>query len=449
MPTGDVCVDSIIAPAPLEILDYLDAGLRVFPVHGYVDGHCGCGDQNCTDPGKKPHTKNGFKDATDNLGAIRAWWKRWPNANVGIATGVYEGQSEGIIVVDVDPKHDGQYTWADLCAEHGPPPETFTVQTGSGGWHYYYRVNVHISSGNNALGNGIDIKAQGGYAVAPPSNHKSSGRYTVLRGSPFEIAPCPDWLLERLRHRETKGKPPLSEIPERIPEHERNSTLTRYAGLFRSIGFTPEEIYEHTQMINLRRSDPPLDPHEVKKLSDGMQRYDRGTLRPSAPEDCSPEVDPQVRIAALEKDRDWFKDEYEQLAWQCRIENHIRANRRLGTIGERETNIRIVRIVQSVTSLEPGKGGVGPDGWVNIFIGLDCKEIPEHATETNVKNEDSLVGQLGISRRSIGDYIDRAEKRGFLERDYDRHGGKNHLRIRLIDSIETTLNNLATYGLDG
>lgn len=45
---------------------------------------------------KTPLTHHGYKDASRDPAQIRAWWKRWPAANVGIATGAVSG----VVVLD-------------------------------------------------------------------------------------------------------------------------------------------------------------------------------------------------------------------------------------------------------------------------------------------------------------------------------------------------------------
>ena len=47
---------------------------------------------------KKPLTTNGFKDASKDRKQIQEWWTRWPDANIGIAT----GEISGLIVIDLD-----------------------------------------------------------------------------------------------------------------------------------------------------------------------------------------------------------------------------------------------------------------------------------------------------------------------------------------------------------
>lgn len=85
-------------------------------------------------------------------------------------------------------------------------PGTLRVRTGSGGLHIYVQVdpNLHIKSRNRVLP-AIDLKADGGYVLAPPSRHASGGVYSVVEGryslarSSGAIAPAgddlKDWLL--------------------------------------------------------------------------------------------------------------------------------------------------------------------------------------------------------------------------------------------------------------
>src|ERR1039457_6496513 len=78
---------------------YAKHGFPVFPVHTVTGGKCSCEAPECDHPGKHPRTMRGFKEATTDLQRIAGWWRRWPDANIGIAT----GKASGLLVVDVDP----------------------------------------------------------------------------------------------------------------------------------------------------------------------------------------------------------------------------------------------------------------------------------------------------------------------------------------------------------
>ena len=171
-------------------------GWRVFPLHSIDNGACTCGDAKCTGtkPGKHPRTPKGCLDATTDTGVIRGWWERWPDANVGIATG------GGLVVIDVDPRHGGDDGLVDLRARLGELPDTVECLTGSGGRHIYVSVGEGVTVRNSAgtLAPGVDIRGEGGYVVAAPSVHTSGRSYAweaSSRPDEVEVAPMPAaWL---------------------------------------------------------------------------------------------------------------------------------------------------------------------------------------------------------------------------------------------------------------
>ncbi len=139
----------------------------------------------CRENGKKvkaPYTKNGFKDATTNQVQIKQWWHQHPNALIGFPTGT----ETGILVIDCDVRQTGNGTenYKQLLSDHQIKdfPCILTVNTPSGGVHYYYRqppVSVPIKS---KLTDYVDIKADGGYVIAPGSKLADGRKYTWARG---------------------------------------------------------------------------------------------------------------------------------------------------------------------------------------------------------------------------------------------------------------------------
>jgi hypothetical protein len=95
-----------------------------------------------------------------------------------------------LVVYDIDPRHGGDTTWDEMIRTHAVPT-TATVATGGGGFHYYFAGSVE-RVGTDAGGRGVDVKAQGGYVVAPPSVHGSGDRYRwTITG---DLARLPGWL---------------------------------------------------------------------------------------------------------------------------------------------------------------------------------------------------------------------------------------------------------------
>ncbi len=153
-------------------LDYAGRGWGVFPLWSVRDGVCTCRKRSrCNMAGKHPRTHNGLHGASTDKAVINRW--KWASANIGIATGA----ASGLLVIDIDPRHGGDVTIKALIAELGKLPPAPRVRTGGGGWHVLFlHPGRHIASRNGAAA-GIDIKADDGYVVAPPSKHASGKRY--------------------------------------------------------------------------------------------------------------------------------------------------------------------------------------------------------------------------------------------------------------------------------
>ena len=155
---------------------------------------------------------NGVNSATTDSGIVKHWWQLAPLANIGVS-------SRNLIPLDVDVRHDGLASLAALEEENGKLPPTWTVITGSGGLHYYFRrpeglelslpiiaENIVRSGGVPPFGAGVDIPA---YLVAPPSRHFTGGFYRwKVDGDPREVplGDAPGWMVERLTKTATTEK---------------------------------------------------------------------------------------------------------------------------------------------------------------------------------------------------------------------------------------------------
>ncbi|MCX7618334.1 bifunctional DNA primase/polymerase [Tepidiforma sp.] len=227
--------------------------------------------------GKEPLTEHGVKDATTDLDTIEEWWRRWPKANVGIATGAVSG----LVVLDIDPRNGGDEALRGLLAQHGgwgvPTdggyPETWTVLTGGGGQHYYFAIDGPVPS--RKLAEGVDLKGDDGYVVAPPSVHPS-GRPYMAEASTEHLspAPAPAWLLGAAGAR----KAPLYRELEGEPVHEgrRNAYLASLAGKLRHDRLSTEEIAATLLAVNSTRCLPPLPEDEVRSIAASIARYEPG-----------------------------------------------------------------------------------------------------------------------------------------------------------------------------
>jgi len=237
---------------------YAERGWHVIPLHGVSEEwKCTCGDPNCQNPGKHPRIKGWQNQATTDPQQIRQWFIQWPDSNIGIVT----GRTSGIVVVDVDG-----HTTLNL-------PPTARVKTRRG-YHHYYRYPPGVEEIRTTIKvikapDGVDIKADGGYVVAPPSRYPG-GMY--LWEGELELALFPPELLQLVER--PRGGIPFEEGRRRIPEGVRNDTLTSLAGFLRQRGdFDEEDISKILHQHNEKYCDPPLPPEEVDKIARGIQRY--------------------------------------------------------------------------------------------------------------------------------------------------------------------------------
>lgn len=266
-----------VSPQDAELLDsalgYARRGWPVFPLHTATSAdNCSCGQPNCPSPGKHPRTRHGVNDATTDKAAIRSWWTRWPGANIGIATGA----SSGIVVLDRDDGKGGTESLQRLEAAYGDLPVTPVVRTG-GGLHLYFRRPPGNVRNKVALSGfpGFDVRADGGYVVAPPSLHVSQRRYR-WEASPDEIqvAEMPPRLIALLTDPAYGVTDQLDhEGGGKIPEGQRNATLTSLAGAMRRRGMTPASIEAALLTENKQRCDPPLPTTEVARIVRSVARY--------------------------------------------------------------------------------------------------------------------------------------------------------------------------------
>jgi Bifunctional DNA primase/polymerase, N-terminal len=183
--------------AALEELDrahaaavYAALGYAVVPMHtAQLGGGCSCADEGCSDPGKHPRLRGWQRLATVDSARVGEWWRRWPDANLALATG---RRFDGL---DLDGEQGVEALRAALSIqplEHPGP----VARTGGGGWHLFYRPT---GLGNRVgLLPGVDWRGRSGLIVAPPSRHASGRRYTWVRPLTAALPEVPDGLRRRL-----------------------------------------------------------------------------------------------------------------------------------------------------------------------------------------------------------------------------------------------------------
>ena len=263
-------------------LGYARRSWPVSPLYS-VDpgGRCSCRKQDCARPGKHPRTRNGLKDATTDEALIREYWGSCADANIAIAT----GRASGLLVIDIDPRHGGDESLEELnrlCG--GALPHTVESLTGGGGRHVFFQQpdqEIHCSTNVGGL-MGIDVRADGGYIVAPPSLHKSQRRYEWEASSHPEDAPLasppPELLALVMRGASSEaGQTGSKTLAEPVRQGSRNSTLTSVAGSLRRRGADAGTILAALTEINARRCAPPLSAAEVESIANSIARRPVGS----------------------------------------------------------------------------------------------------------------------------------------------------------------------------
>lgn len=241
-------------------IEYAEKGFPVFPLS----------------PGsKKPFEgSNGFKDATTDEEQIIEWWSATPDANIGIAT-------EGLVVIDVDGADN---SWlrdeSNLLTELG---QNAICVTPRGGAHYYFTQfpNQPVSSSGGKVAPNVDIRADGGYVVAPPSYVKDDEKgiegdyrwcFPLQLEMRSELTPLPTWMYRAIY----EGHTPTQEVLQSgnmIPMGQRNVALTRLAGVVRRYGCNEGEIRAFIRTVNSQRCAEPLSNTEVDGIARSVSRY--------------------------------------------------------------------------------------------------------------------------------------------------------------------------------
>jgi hypothetical protein len=193
-----------------------------------------------------------------------------------------------LIGVDVDPRSGGDASLCDLCEAHGDDwLNTFTVRTGSLGYHFIFRLPEGVEPHRGKLAPGIDLKSEGGYLVAPPSVHATGRRYEVERNE--YIVEAPPWMVEELTRPADVPPSKVVDFQERrdrkatggpvIAEGERNERLFRVGCAMWGKGEVSgrSDLLHELLRVNLERVSPPLDQNEVWKIVDSISsRYPLG-----------------------------------------------------------------------------------------------------------------------------------------------------------------------------
>lgn len=273
-------------PMVEHALEYLARGYPVFAVCSPKMGQHYHGQHRCANPGKTPLVAWApFQERLPTDDEVRSWWSRWPDANIGMATGVLSG----ILVLDADGTEARK-----ACLQRGGLDRTPTVWTGKvGGAHF------HLEYPGGDIRNfarrlpGTDMRAQGGYVLLPPSVHASGNVYRWADNTRrLPHASVPGWLLELIHghgdaeNRVSSGDPLDVEVMlHGFDEGTRDTGLFKLACRLRHDD-TPQGVAEALIATAARNCRPPFDVDEaVAKVRYVYRKYDAGNVGPTLEDD--------------------------------------------------------------------------------------------------------------------------------------------------------------------
>ncbi|SDC30490.1 putative DNA primase/helicase [Sphingomonas sp. YR710] len=219
-------VHNLPSPMCTAALQYARRGWKVFPCRPEDDSYINNKDERVLLSAKSPFVGHGVKDATTDEEVIKGWWRRWPNAMIGLAMG-----GDGLFVLDFDPRYDEEtgeeFTLESLKAELEAImgcelPTSLAARTPSGGVHVYLtqpkdageRLRNRVGTKKSNLPQHVDVRAEGGYVILPPSrclggaeSGAAEGQYRWLRGkADAPVADAPAAVVELCRTR-AKAEP--------------------------------------------------------------------------------------------------------------------------------------------------------------------------------------------------------------------------------------------------
>ncbi|KKM66331.1 hypothetical protein LCGC14_1482260 [marine sediment metagenome] len=199
---------------------------------------------------------------------VREWWTRWPNASIGIITGALND----LTVIDIDTDDANQKIEELLPSNLLTPMAT----TPRGGKHIYFNYHKDVPN-KSAIIPGCDVRSQGGYIIAPPSQNGNGKVYKWIKAykiTSTETVDLPEKLVERIKEGAKTSlwsqKATRATGSHKIMEGQRDNELF-HVGYALAKGFMPiEEIEQYLQLIGSYCCEPPFESSEIKEKAESI-----------------------------------------------------------------------------------------------------------------------------------------------------------------------------------
>lgn len=248
-----------------EALRFAAAGLSVMPLGSITKNSKGVKDIKFLGSWKKFQTRS----------AVPEEIKKWSATNLGIIT----GPISDLLVLDLDSYKPG---YDRELVKSLSLPITPTVQTASGGKQFYFKWPKGVEIRNDVCighaGSGIDVRAEGGMVIAPPSK-TSYGEYAWII-DPFgtPLAPVPPKLLALLKSKgsQSKAKRGLRDLAGLKEGEGRNNSMASLVGkllLTTKPKRWDSEVWPVVQKVNSTHQ-PPMGITELRNVYESITKIE-------------------------------------------------------------------------------------------------------------------------------------------------------------------------------
>lgn len=240
------------------------------------------------------------------------------------------------LVVDIDPRNftPGDNPVTRLQQAIGTPLKSFTVKTGGGGYHIYFRIpsGVLVRNGLKDFP-GVEFKSVGRQVVGPGSIHPDSGKeYVIAAGSLDKIADAPPSLLALIQRTAvafddvgTKSYVNDAATQGRYLDYLQNqaepsiegkggdANAFKVACRGRDLGLAPSITLELMLEVWNKRCTPPWGEEELAAKVDHAYKYAAGAVG---------SANPQADFDELPKEE--VKEKEPEISWDTTAQGQLR-----------------------------------------------------------------------------------------------------------------------------
>src|SRR6266568_5857250 len=166
---GDLALTNNLLDCALAYANY---GWRVFPLHGFENTGCTCGDPSCPQEGLHPRLSEGWQAATTDQQTIRDWWQQYPDSNIGVRTGLDPANGRGLYVLHIDYARNAD---PELLSRLGLARlhRTRKEQSEPGAHRYYLNSPLCLPTTYDWLEKGVATLGEDAFVQVAPSRTRT------------------------------------------------------------------------------------------------------------------------------------------------------------------------------------------------------------------------------------------------------------------------------------